>query len=185
MKTTVSIMVLGGFEMKLTLAELLPLKVTMSKLLHEKIAERETIAYIEFAKGEEETVPDRTFDELTTEIREIRKDYRKIDYIIAKANVENLVEWEDGRLSIVEAIELAKQIRGEANLLKEFSRSKPMERLTRYHMEEATYRKALFDPSKLRKRAEKLEKKANRLSMMIEKQNHKVESEFEEASKYL
>lgn len=171
--------------MKLTLAELLPLKVTLSKLLHEKLEERERVAYVEFAKGDEEILPERTFEQLTDEIREVREDYRNIDYIIAKANVNNHVEWEDGKLPIIEAIELAKQLRGEAHLLKEFGRRKPIERITRYHMEESTYRKVLYDPNKMRSRAEKLEKKANRLSMAIEKRNHQVEAVFEAASKYL
>jgi hypothetical protein len=42
--------------MKLTLAELLPLKVTMSKLIQDKINERGNAAYVEFAKGEKEAL---------------------------------------------------------------------------------------------------------------------------------
>ncbi|MBP1917016.1 hypothetical protein J2Z23_004001 [Lederbergia galactosidilyticus] len=135
--------------MKLTLAELLPLKVTISKLLHEKIEERASVAYVKYAKGDEEIIPDQTFAQLTAEIKEIREDYRKIDFLLAKANTDHLIEWEDGKLSIVEAIELAKQLRAEVNTLKDFGRSKPIERITRYHLEEATYRKALFDPIEL------------------------------------
>ncbi len=81
--------------MKLTLAELLPLKVTISKLLHEKIEERASVAYVKYAKGDEEIIPDQTFAQLTAEIKEIREDYRKIDFLLAKANTDHLIEWED------------------------------------------------------------------------------------------
>ncbi len=171
--------------MRLSLAELLPLKVTMSKLIQDKIQERDSVAYVEFGKGDDEVLPDMTFDQVTEGLKEIREDYRKIDFLIAKANVDHMVDWEDGKLSIAEAIELAKQLRGEASLLKRFGRSKPMERVETYHMQDTMFRKALFEPSKLKARAEKLEKKANRLSMAIEKQNHKIEVEFKEADKYL
>ncbi len=171
--------------MRLSLAELLPLKVTMSKLIQDKIHERDSVAYVEFGKGDDEVLPDKTFDQLTHELAEIRDDYRKIDFLIAKANIDHMVEWEDEELSIASAIELAKQFRGEVSLLKRYSRSKPMERVETYHMQETVYRKALFEPSELKARAEKFEKKANRLSMAIEKQNHKVDVEFKEAEKYL
>jgi len=54
-----------------------------------------------------------------------------------------------------------------------------VERIQAYHMQETIYRKALFDPDKLKERAMKLEKKANRLSMAIEKQNHLKGAEVE------
>lgn len=171
--------------MKLTLAELLPLKVTMSKLIQDKINERGNAAYVEFAKGEKEALPDKTFDQLTEELKQIRDDYRKIDFLIAKANTDHILNWEDGEVFIAEAIELAKQLRGEANLLKRFGDSKPIDRVATYHIQETFYRKALFDPGKLKERASKLEKKANRLSMAIEKKNHQVEVEFSGADKYL
>ncbi|UJL46904.1 hypothetical protein KFZ58_02860 [Virgibacillus sp. NKC19-16] len=157
----------------------------MSRLIQEKINERENAAYVEFAKGDDEVLPDKSFDQLTEELKLVRKDYRKIDYLIAKANIDHIIKWEDGDLSIAEAIELAKQLRGEVNLLKRFGMNKPIDRLGNYHMQETIYRKALFDPSKLKERAMKLEKKANRLSMAIEKQNHQVEVEFAEAEQYL
>ncbi|TFJ94326.1 hypothetical protein E4U82_02355 [Lentibacillus salicampi] len=157
----------------------------MLKQIQEKIDERDNAAYVEFAKGDVETLPDKSFDQLTRELKQVREDYRKIDYLIAKANTDHIFKWEDGDLSIAEAIELAKQLRGEAILLKRFGVRKPMERIQAYHMQETIYRKALFDPGKLKERAMKLEKKANRLSMAIEKQNHQVEVEFYEADKYL
>ncbi|MEH6970968.1 MULTISPECIES: hypothetical protein [Bacillus] len=87
-------------------------------------------------------------------------------------------------MSITEALELAQQLRGEANRLKSYGRSKETERLSSYS-DVISYRKAMFDPEKMQSKGLKLERMANRLSNAIEKANHNYEIEFEAADKYL
>lgn len=172
--------------MKLSLAELLPLKSTISNTLQEKLRERNRVAMIEFEKGTtEKETHEKSFNDVTNELRTIRSDYRKIDTLIAEANVKNKVEWEDGPVTINEALEFAKQLRSESYELKNFGTRKKIEKMHSYGIETPMYQELTYDPSKIHEKGIKLEKKANRLSMAIEKANHKFEIEFPEAEKYL
>ena len=173
--------------MNITLAEALPLKKQISKILQDKIRERNDNAFLEYEKdGEKVEEPAKSFKELTSELEEVRLDYRKMDFLMDQANINCKLDWEGNSLSIKEAIELSKQIRGEAIQLKSLSYSKPIEKVVSYRNEgPATYKKALFKPEELVDDALRLEKKANRLSMLIEKTNHLHEITFVEADKYL
>ena len=173
--------------MNITLAEALPLKKQISKSLQDKMRERNNNAFVEFEKdGDTVENPAKSFKDLTAELEEIRLDYRKMDFLMDQANINCKLDWEGQSISIKEAIEFSKQIRGEASQLKSLSYSKPMEKVASYHREgPVTYKKALFKPKELADEALRLEKKANRLSMLIEKTNHLHEITFVEADKYL
>lgn len=171
--------------MKISLLEALPLRNTISRRIQDLLMERDSVAFVEFEKGEEYEKPERTVEEVTTELNEVRKDFRKLDVLVYKANLEAKITWDDEEICIAEAIELAKQLRGEAGRLKFFANSKKQERQQSYASDLPIYQKALFDPAEMQRRVIKLEKLANRLSLNIEKANHMHTIEFEAAEKYM
>lgn len=172
--------------MQISLLEALPLRNSISRRIQELLQERDRVAYVEFEKGEEYETPDKTIEEVTNELNEVRNDYRHLDLVVTKANLEAKVVWDDQEITITEAIELAKQLRGEAHKIKSYGNSKKQDRKPQNYGETRTvYRKAMFEPSKLQKEGLKLERIANRLSLAIEKANHIHTIEFAAADKYL
>ncbi|MFP7486515.1 hypothetical protein SFC65_20325 [Priestia filamentosa] len=153
---------------KSALFEALPLKKTLERGIQELLQERDRIAYVEFEKNEKYETPKKTIDQVTEELEEARKDYRTLTVAMARANLEAKLEWDKRDLSITKALELAQQLRGEADKLKGYGKSNKQERVHSYS-EVVTYRAALFEPEEMQKKALKLERVANRLSNLIEK----------------
>ncbi|AII28103.1 hypothetical protein LD13_gp246 [Bacillus phage Bobb] len=171
---------------KVYLFEALPLKKAISRKLHELVHERDNIAYVTARKDEEYEKPERTFEEVTEELNDVRDDYRKVSLKIAAANSGAIVETSTGTVyTLVEALELAKQMRAEAALLKRFGQSKKTERLPSYNSSEVEYKYAQFDPKSLKAKGEELEKFANSLSNAIERANHTHYISFGNADKYM
>lgn len=171
--------------MQISLLEALPLRNSISRRIQDLLQERDRVAYVEFEKGEEYYLPEKSFDQVTQQLSETRKDYRQLDVLVTQANLNAKVQWDEKDISITEAIEEAKQLRGEANKLKGYGMSKKQERKPQSFGETNTvYRKAMFDPSEKQKEGLKLERMANRLSLAIEKANHNYMIEFQEADKY-
>ena len=171
--------------MKISLLEALPLRNTISRRIQDLLSERDSVAFVQFEKGEEYEKPERTVDEVTDELNEVRRDFRKLDVLVYQANLEARITWDNEKISIAEAIELAKQLRGEAGRIKHYANSKKQERNHGYGSDIIIYEKAMFDPAEMQKRVIKLEKMANRLSLDIEKANHIHTIEFEAAEKYM
>lgn len=171
--------------MKITLAQAVPLRGIISRHIQELLQERNNVATVETKQSETYEKPSRSIDEVADELNVARKDFRQLDVSMAKANLEGELEWDGSVLSITEAIELAKQLRGEVAQLKNFGRRKKQERSTNWRTEEVTIVHALYDPEEYRKKALKMERQVNRLSQEIEAKNHKVEFDFEAATRYL
>ncbi|MDQ0341155.1 S-adenosylmethionine synthetase [Caldalkalibacillus uzonensis] len=113
-----------------------------------------------------------------------RQDFRHLDVLLAKANITETLEWEGEKYTIIEAIELAKQIRSEIAELKILAGRKKEEVDMGYGSTPMVVR-ALYDPEEMRKKAIELEKKVTRLSQLIDKKNYQVEIEFPGAENYL
>lgn len=118
--------------MKISLLEALPLRNTISRRIQDLLTERDSVAFVQFEKGEEYEKPERTVDEVTAELNEVRRDFRKLDVLVYQANLEAKITQDDEEISIAEAIELAKQLRGEAGRLKVYAKSKKQERNHNY-----------------------------------------------------
>jgi hypothetical protein len=90
-------------------------------------------------------------------------------------------EWDGVLVSILEAIELAKQLREEKERYKRFGNQKKTERASRGVFGESgnLITVAHFDPEVYRKKAQASERKALKLSAMIEAKNHTVEIPFD------
>lgn len=163
----------------LSLAEAVKLKSVLAKRIHELEEEMNRVAYVEIEKGGEVPVQVRTLPIVEKEIKEIRKDFRLLDKLMYRANIENEIEFYEERLTIVEAIELATQLRAKARKLKEFGAA-PREGFTYSYGEAATLIKLpTFDPEEYRVKAIETERLANRLSNAINTKNYTIELDFD------
>lgn len=171
--------------MKITLAEAVPLRGIIYKRIQELLTERDSVAVVEAAPGESYEKPSRSMDEVSSDLEEARKDYRMLDVEMARLNLNSYLEWDNQKYCITEAIELSKQVRGEAQKLKYFGGRKKQERETNWRNDSTVIAHAQYNPEEYRKKGLKLERQVNRLSTKIEAANHTVEFEFEPASRYL
>lgn len=168
---------------KIPLAEGVKLKGVLTKKISELTSEIQSVSKAIVEKGQTPKPSGRSLSEVEAELAQVRKDSRTLDRLIYRANIDNTVNFKGEELPIVEAIELATQLRAEAALCKDMSRSEK-ERL--YHSTGDNvifYQVTLYDPEEYRKRANELEKEAHRLSNLINAKNYQVEIEFDD-SKY-
>src|SRR4051812_14677739 len=110
--------------MQITLAQAVSLRNIIARQIQELIRERSQIAVISVPKGEKYEKPAKTIEDITNEINQLRSHYRQLDVAMAKANLQHTFQWDDQVITIMEAIELAKQQRGELNELKQFGQRK-------------------------------------------------------------
>lgn len=170
--------------MQISLAEAVSLRSVISRQIQDLIHERCEISVVSVPKGENYEKPNRTIEELTEEINEVRTHFRKLDIAMATANLHHTFEWDQQLITIMEAIELAKQMRGELRDLKKFASRKKQDYSPHYG-DVVMVEYALYDPEIYREKVKKLERKVNRLSSLIEAQNHKATFDFPPAAIYL
>lgn len=173
--------------MKITLSQAVVTSASIVKRIQELLRERQEISIVKAPKGETYTKPVRSFQVVTTEIAEAREDLGKLDYLKHVANVQNTIEWNGKNIAIIQAIELAKQLRLEANEFKGFGARKQQDLENGGWGANTTQTivYAQYDTEKARLRGIKLNSIAERLSTEIDKANDKVEIWFAEASKYI
>lgn len=165
------------------LAEAIKLKSILTKKIQELIYEMRANATIIVEKGELPKQSGRTLKEIEAELAQVREDSRTLDKLIYRANIDNTIEYKGQVMPIVEAIELATQLRAEASLCKEFGKAEKEKLYTATGEGTVLYQVAMFDPAEYRERANQLEKEAHRLSNIINAKNYEVHIEFDD-SKY-
>ena len=166
----------------ISLAEAVKLKSVLSKRIHELEEEMDRLAFIEMEKESPAPKQTRTLKDVEKDIKVIRKDFRLLDKLMYQANIENEIIFNDESLSIVEAIELASQLRARARKYKEFGSAVKEEFLYSIGESGAMVRVAQFEPEDYRlnsRKAIETERKANRLSNLINAKNYAVELEFD------
>ncbi len=96
--------------MKITLAQAINLLSSLHKKASELHSEFFNVYVMEIPKGETYTPYERTVEAV---LRELPKFSKILDLkeIIQQANLSNLVEWDGSSISMVRAIETAKQLR--------------------------------------------------------------------------
>lgn len=164
------------------LAEGVKLKSILTKKIHELIDELHLVSHAIVEKGKEPTSSGRSLEEVEAELAEVRKDSRTLDRLIYRANIDNTISFKGEDLPIVEAIELASQLRAQASLYKELGMS---EKEKLYHSTGDNvifYNVALYEPAHYRNRSKELEKEAHRLSNLINAKNYQVEIEFDDSN---
>lgn len=167
--------------MSINLAEAVKLKSVIMKKIQERTFAVNQLTHVIIEKGEQPKWPDYTLEMLEAELKQLRYDSRKLDSLIYRANIENVIVFKDEEMPIVEAIELASQLRAEAALCKSLG-SEEKEAFYHNSGEAILYRVALYDPMTYRNRANELEKEAHRLSNLINAKNYQVEIEFNDSN---
>jgi len=167
---------------KIPLAEGVKLKSILTKKIQELISEIHQVSHAVTEKGQQPKSSGRLITEVETELAQVRKDSRLLDKLIYRANIDNTVSFKGEEMPIVEAIELASQLRAEASLNKHLGQS---EKESLYHSTGDSvifYNVAMYEPADYRKRAIDIEKEAHRLSNLINAKNYQVEIEFDDSS---
>lgn len=166
----------------ISLAEAVKLKSILNKKTQELISEIHSVSHTIVEKGEEPKMPERTLQQIDTELQDVRNDARLLDRLIYEANVQNTISFEGQAYTLVEAIELAIQLRAQTSLYKELGTS---DKEAFFHSSGDTtfYRVALYEPNDYREKAIELEKSAHRLSNAINAKNYQVQINFDD-SKY-
>lgn len=167
---------------KIPLAEGVKLKSILSRKIRELIYEIDLVSHVIVEKGEEPKTSNRKISEIEEELAQVRKDARTLDKLIYRANIDNTITFKGEEMPIVEAIELATQLRADAERCKELGQSEKEAIYESGSDSGIFYRVALFDPEEYRKRAIELEKEAHRLSNLINAKNYQVEIEFDDSN---
>lgn len=163
------------------LAEAVKLKSVLTKKIPELIQEIHLVSHVIIEKGETPKSSGRLLKEVEAELAQVRKDARTLDRLIYRANIDNTINFKGEEFPIVEAIELASQLRAEASLCKDLGKSEK-ERLYSGRDNVVLYQVALYDPIAYREKANELEKEAHRLSNLINAKNYQVQIEFDDSN---
>lgn len=164
----------------ISLAEAVKLKSILLKRVHEL---EEEIMRVAFKIVEKDTVPvigPRTVSLVDSELTETRKDIRLLDKLIYKANISNTVTFKESIFTIVEAIELATQMRAQARIYKQLGAAEKQTVQYGYGDGTTYVQVALFNPEEYRLHALQYEKDANKLSGLINAKNYAITLEFDD-----
>lgn len=168
--------------MAINLAEAVKLKSILTRKIQELQSGMRNAAFAIVEKGGEPKLPTKSLEQYETELAEVRADSRKLDALIYRANIDNTVTFEGDTMPIVEAIELATQLRAEAQYAKQLGES-VKEDYFHSSGDAILYRVALFEPLHYMERGQELEKLAHRLSNAINAANYSITIDFDD-SKY-
>ncbi len=164
------------------LAEAVKLKSILRNKIHELEEEIDRVAFATVLKSEPNPSQKRTLQDVENELSRVRKDSRKLDALIYRANIDHTLEFNNEQLPIVEAIELATQLRAQLAKLKELATAEKEELLYGYGNEsQPFYRRALFDPEDYRMKAIELEKQTHQLSNAINAKNYQIQLDFDDS----
>ena len=163
----------------ISLAEAVKLKSVLSKRIHELEEELNQIGFVEIEKGDTLPKQTRTLVQVEQELDDVRADFRLLDKLMYEANIRNEVNFNGENITIVEAIELATQLRAKARKCKEFGVSKKEEHVYSYGETSSLVKVAMFDPEVYRVKGLELERQANRLSNLINAKNYAIELDFD------
>ncbi|WP_341300400.1 hypothetical protein MHB44_18755 [Lysinibacillus sp. FSL H8-0500] len=165
----------------INLAEAVKLKSILGKKIQELVEELHRSAFVTVEKGQAPKTSNRALAIIEGELAQVRLDARTLDRLVYEANIQNFVDFKGEQLALVEAIELATQLRAEVELCKGFSmREKESVRLG-YGENTVLYDIAMYEPDAYRERAIQLEKDAHRLSNLINAKNYSIQLNFDDS----
>ncbi|MCT4793457.1 MULTISPECIES: hypothetical protein [Exiguobacterium] len=161
------------------LADAVKLKSILRKQLEQLVEEVDRIAFVDLEKGEAlPTAQERTLPDVESAMDEVRRDMRTLDRLVYAANLSTMIETTEGEMPLVEAIELATQLRAKATQFQELA-ARP-KREFQYGFEGTTViRHALYDPDAYRIKAQEVERAAHRISNAINAANYRTEIDFD------
>ncbi len=165
----------------INLAEAVKLKSILGKKIQELVEELHRSAFVTVEKGQAPKTSNRALAIIEGELAQVRLDARTLDRLVYEANIQNFVNFKGEQLALVEAIELATQLRAEVELCKGFSmREKESVRLG-YGENTVLYDIAMYEPDAYRERAIQLEKDAHKLSNLINAKNYSIQLNFDDS----
>ncbi|WP_127592283.1 hypothetical protein [Paenibacillus lautus] len=172
---------------QITMAEALAVRAAINRLMNQLMSERLNNSSTIIEKGETAEYPARSVDAITEEIEAAAADYRKLDLLMAISNTTQTISWNGSDMTIMEAIELAKQIRSDIGQLAHLGSRKKLERQSSRGSGDGAvtlFNVALYDPEVYQAQARKKEREVTKLSSLIEHANHTSMVTFD-ASKYM
>ncbi|WP_079508743.1 hypothetical protein [Mesobacillus jeotgali] len=164
---------------KITLAEAVKLKSVLAKRIRELEEEMDRVAFVTIEKGSDIPKQTRTLTDVELEMEEVRNDFRLLDKLVYRANIDNEIHFNNETITIVEAIELATQLRAQARKMKELAAASKEESAYSYSETIIMVRAATYDPEVYRLKALEAERHANKLSNLINAKNYSIELDFD------
>ncbi|MGE7910649.1 hypothetical protein [Lysinibacillus xylanilyticus] len=165
----------------INLAEAVKLKSILAKKVQELISELHRSAFVTVEKGQAPKTSNRAMTVIEAELAQVRLDVRTLDRLVYEANIINTVDFKGEKLALVEAIELATQLRADVELCKQFSMHEKESVRMGYGETTMLYEIAMYEPDDYRERAITLEKDAHKLSNLINAKNYSVEINFDDS----
>ncbi|MGE8001623.1 hypothetical protein ACQKOF_23935 [Lysinibacillus sp. NPDC093190] len=165
----------------INLAEAVKLKSILAKKIQELVSELHRSAFVTVEKGQAPKTSNRAMTVIEAELAQVRLDVRTLDRLVYEANIKNSVDFKGEKLALVEAIELATQLRADAELCKDFSMHEKESVRMGYGENTMLYEIAMYEPDEYRERAIILEKDAHKLSNLINAKNYSVEINFDDS----
>ncbi|MEY9973412.1 hypothetical protein ABH966_003812 [Lysinibacillus sp. RC46] len=165
----------------INLAEAVKLKSILAKKVQELVDELHRSAFVTVEKGQAPKTSNRAMKVIEAELAQVRLDVRTLDRLVYEANIKSSVDFKGEKLALVEAIELATQLRADAELCKQFSMHEKESVRMGYGENTMLYEIAMYEPDEYRERAIKLEKDAHKLSNLINAKNYRVEINFDDS----
>ncbi|TQR27529.1 hypothetical protein C7Y47_23025 [Lysinibacillus sphaericus] len=165
----------------INLAEAVKLKSILAKKVQELVGELHRSAFVTVEKGQGPKTSNRAMKVIEAELAQVRLDVRTLDRLVYEANIKNIVDFKGDKLALVEAIELATQLRADAELCKQFSMHEKESVRMGYGENTMLYEIAMYEPDEYRERAIILEKDAHKLSNLINAKNYSVEINFDDS----
>ena len=179
-------------ENRISMADAVYLRSFIQKKIAESVTARSEAATVTFAKGETPEMPETDVATWGERVERARADFRALDVAMARANLENAINWDNRTIPLLEALQLAKDLRAQVNELKKLGARRKTERASSgplYSHVERTYADLIvqttYDPADMVRRAEKLERQVNRLSREIDRKNEEIEIPFASADAYM
>ncbi|MFJ6263982.1 hypothetical protein [Lysinibacillus xylanilyticus] len=165
----------------INLAEAVKLKSILAKKVQELVSELHRSAFVTVEKGQAPKTSNRAMKVIEAELVQVRLDVRTLDRLVYEANIINTVDFKGEKLALVEAIELATQLRADTELCKDFSMHEKESVRMGYGETTMLYEIAMYEPDDYRERAITLEKDAHKLSNLINAKNYSVEINFDDS----
>ncbi|WP_427108736.1 hypothetical protein [Lysinibacillus xylanilyticus] len=165
----------------INLAEAVKLKSILAKKVQELVSELHRSAFVTVEKGQAPKTSNRAMKVIEAELVQVRLDVRTLDRLVYEANILNTVDFKGEKLALVEAIELATQLRADVEICKQFSMHEKESVRVGYGETTMLYEIAMYEPDDYRERAITLEKDAHKLSNLINAKNYSVEINFDDS----
>jgi hypothetical protein len=172
----------------ISLADAVHLRARILAYRSELDAARRRGAIVLVQKGEAPDTPSTTVEQYTEQMAEASADYRMLDVAMARLNLDNRVTWDGHEIPLMEALQLAKDLRLQIAELKTLGARLKVQRLRPGPMGRDGgdfVEVAMYDPEAMRKQADQLERQVMRLSRLIDRCNEEVMFDYPPAVKYM